>query len=168
MVGSLLIWGSLAGLNSWVLGFNAWPDRDVAAIGRVVMADPPSPSAERLRVSLPAGALPIIAPAELTAAQGGLPGPGGSGADRSASTLQSGDVSAPQGTAPTPAPITTPTTTPTTSPSAAAADSDSDGLPDEWEVSNGLEPEQRRRRCRRHRRRRRPEHARVPAEQQPA
>ena len=42
LVGSLLIWGSLAALNRWVLGFNAWPERDFAQIGRVVMADAPA------------------------------------------------------------------------------------------------------------------------------
>ena len=47
MIGSLLIWGSLAGLNRWVLGFNAWPDRDIASIGRVVMADAPKDSGVR-------------------------------------------------------------------------------------------------------------------------
>ena len=102
LVGTLLIWGSLAGLNSWVLGFNAWPERDVASIGRVVMADAPSPSIER--VVLPAGALPVIGDAGLTAAQGGLPGPtAGDGSRRTETRLQSGDVTNPQGTAPAPA-----------------------------------------------------------------
>ena len=53
LVGSLLIWGSLAALNRWVLGFNAWPERDFAQIGRVVMADAPARGDRTSRVTLP-------------------------------------------------------------------------------------------------------------------
>ena len=53
LVGSLLIWGSLAALNRWVLGFNAWPERDFAQIGRVVMADAPARGDRGSRVTLP-------------------------------------------------------------------------------------------------------------------
>ncbi|MCU0314642.1 MAG: hypothetical protein MUC84_11360, partial [Solirubrobacteraceae bacterium] len=148
------MWGSLAALNHWVLGFRGWPEPDEPGIQRLVVADAtpaaaPATGRPEARLTVdrtggvpatfpaagPAAGEPDAAPVEPrpgTGAEGGLPvgGQGGVLAPErgpSAGGDPDGD-GVPTGVERVRG----------TNP--ASADTDNDGQPDAWEVRNGLDP----------------------------
>lgn len=154
LTGCTLVWGSIAALNHWFLGFHAWPQTDEPGVQRLVVTAPAARAARtpalvrRVGVAPNGGVLAIFpaagdgAPVTGTTvtttagrrSNGGtrIPatGPGGVLAPDRAPDAQSD----PDGDGVPNAVERRRGTSPTN------ADSDGDGMPDAWEVSNGLDP----------------------------
>ncbi|HEY5143331.1 MAG TPA: hypothetical protein VII98_07510, partial [Solirubrobacteraceae bacterium] len=62
-VGCTLIWGSLAALNRFVLGFHAWPTPERPSAQRLVVPDAPKPAATQRSGERVAFAGGLVAPA---------------------------------------------------------------------------------------------------------
>ena len=166
VAGCTLIWGSLAALNRFVLGFHAWPTPERPSAQRIVVPDAPRAVVTHRaseRVALAGG---LAAPASSLLPGGTvvatlLGGPGTSGGSGGSGTVTGGGV-VPSSGSPIGAPggvlgpgtgtpggrhhvvAPTPTTAPTTQPvgqtTPAATDTDGDGIPDAYEISHGLNP----------------------------
>jgi len=156
--GCLMVWGSLAALNHWVLGFHAWPQTSVPTAQRLIVPD----ARHRAGTDTGGGRVPLVAasgglvagsaPVTFSAAErvallrtttrhrashrtpaGDVGSPGGAVAPGTGGTV-AGGAADPDGDGISTAAEQRLGTNPYN------ADTDNDGIPDAWELNHGLNP----------------------------
>ena len=157
VAGCLMVWGSLAALNHWVLGFHAWPQTSPPVAQRLIVPDAPhaagTSSGGRVPLLTAAGGLvagdapvtisgtrpvSLVTPSSRRRAARRSPArsiglPGGAVAPGNGGTV-AGGAADPDGDGITTAAEQRLGTNPYN------ADTDNDGIPDAWEVNHGLNP----------------------------
>ena len=153
-----MVWGSLAALNHWVLGFHAWPQTTVPSAQRLIVPDAPrsagtASGGHRVPLLTASGGLVAgAAPVTFSAAErvallrtttrhpvshrtpvGDVGSPGGAVAPGNGGAVAGGSAD-PDGDGITTAAEQRLGTNPYN------ADTDNDGIPDAWELNHGLNP----------------------------